>query len=253
MGASGSADKLDASYNAPMHRIPFEELSIDLQTDAELSLTGPQVRHLHVLRLAAGETVQVFDGSGKQAQAVLLSLDEQRATLRLLEPPTSDLSREYPQQVTLAVALLKGDKLADVVRASTELGASCIQLLSTKHADVPSIGQQKLTRLRRIASEAARQSGRAVTPTVLEPLPLTSYQPVGRILLAHTGSTAQLAQVLQWDKPITLLTGPEGGFASSEVNSLLAAGATAITLGPRILRAETAPVALLGALAATGR
>ena len=217
---------------------------------------GPQAtRHLHVLRLQAGERVQVFDGQGAHAEAVVFDLhpDAGRATLHL-QPDSVGTVRgaETPQPVTLAVALLKGDKLTDVVRAATELGAANIQLLITQHAEARDIGAQKLTRLRRIASEAARQSERSVTPDVLEPVKLSTYQWNGTLLVAHPGSTTRITELLTWDAPLTLLSGPEGGLSDTEMQDLQARGAQAITLGPRILRAETAPIAMLGAIAATG-
>lgn len=255
-----------------MHRIAIPELGTltqpteptqptELTELPELTLSGATVRHLRVLRLNIGETVQVFDGQGLQAQAVLSLLDEHQAVLRLLEPPAPDHSREYMQTVTLGVALLKGDKLADVVRATTELGVHAVQLLLTEHADVRDIGQQKLKRLRRIASEAARQCGRSHTPKVHEPIALKTWfsehkqleqaeQTEQLILLAHPGSSTKLVDVVHWNKSLIVITGPEGGFSEAEVLQLRNLGAQCLSLGPRILRAETAPVALLGALSA---
>lgn len=219
----------------------------------EMRLGPQETRHVQVLRLRPGERLQVFDGRGAEAVAVLSELDAGHALLHL-DTATEAHSRgaEYPQPVTLAIALLKGDKLADVVRAATELGVSRVQLLVTQHAEARDIGAQKLVRLRRIASEAARQSERRVVPDVLEPLPLGQLSWEGRVLLAHPGSAARVTDLLDWQTPLTLLSGPEGGFSEAEVALLRERGAEAITLGPRILRAETAPLALLGAIAATG-
>ena len=233
-----------------MHRVQVVEI-------ADVMTLGPQAaRHLHVLRLQPGERVQVFDGRGGQGEAVLLDLhpDEGRATLELQPDAVGSVrGAETPQPVTLAIALLKGDKLADVVRAATELGAARIQLLVTQHAEARDIGAQKLTRLRRIASEAARQSERSVTPEVLEPIKLSAYRWEGTLLVAHPGSTARITEHLDWQTPLTILSGPEGGLSDTEMQDLQARGAQAVTLGPRILRAETAPIAMLGAIAATGR
>lgn len=215
----------------------------------EMTLSGAEVRHLRVMRLRPGDGVEVFDGAGASADAVITELDELRATLHLNGARQDE--REYPQSVTLALALLKGDKLADVVRAATELGAAQIQLLRTRYADVPDIGEQKLLRLRRVAAEAAKQSRRAVIPPVHAPMPLPEYRPAGQVFFAHPGSQNTLPGALSWQSPITLITGPEGGFSDEEA-SLLSGYAAALTLGPRILRAETAPIALLGALAASG-
>lgn len=230
-----------------MHRIQVGAITPQIRL-------GPQeTHHLHVLRLREGETVQVFDGRGGLGLARIVRLDQGYAELeRQAEGQVMVRGAETPQPITLGMALLKGDKLADVVRAATELGVARIQLLVTQHAEAREIGLQKLTRLRRIASEAARQSERSVTPEVLEPLRLADFDWQGTLLLAHPGSTARLTEVLNWQGPLTLLSGPEGGFSEQEVSALVERGAQAITLGPRILRAETAPLALLGAIAATG-
>ncbi|WP_235692589.1 16S rRNA (uracil(1498)-N(3))-methyltransferase [Deinococcus aquaedulcis] len=212
---------------------------------------GPgEARHLHVLRLRAGDEVRVFDGQGHEARAILAELDEARAVLTLGEPVSG--AAETPFPLTLGAALLKGDKLADVVRAATELGVAQVQLLVTARADVRDIGPQKLKRLNRVAQEASKQSRRAVVPPVLAPVPLAAFQPAGQVLVAQPGAAARVAEVVAWHAPLTVITGPEGGLTDAEVAALSARGAHTVTLGPRILRAETAPVALLGAIAALG-
>ncbi|MFC4425736.1 16S rRNA (uracil(1498)-N(3))-methyltransferase [Deinococcus navajonensis] len=218
---------------------------------APVMVLGPrEARHLQVLRLAPGATVLVFDGQGAQAQATLAELDAGRAVLHLGE--ASEAAAETPQPLTLGVALLKGDKLADVVRAATELGVARVQLLVTRRADAREIGAQKLLRLNRVAEEASKQSRRAVTPDVLAPVSLSEWHWEGQLFVAQPGAEARLTDRLDWSGPVALLTGPEGGLTDDEVLSLRQRGAVAVTLGPRILRAETAPVALLGAVAALG-
>ncbi len=215
-----------------------------------MPLSPDESQHLRVLRLRPGAELRVFDGQGAEAHATLIRLDEGGAMLELGEAIDND--RETPQPVTLAVALLKGDKLSDVVRAATELGVTTVQLLQTRQSDVPEIGEQKLIRLRRVAAEASKQSRRAVTPEVLAPIPISQLKLEGQGLLAHPGSAERLTDHLDWQRPLTLVSGPEGGFSDSEVRALTEAGFVAVTLGPRILRAETAPLAMLGAIAATG-
>ncbi len=230
-------------------RLPRHRLRVDALTDT--MILGPgEARHLHVLRLNAGDTVRVFDGRGAEALAEIAELDEVRAVLTLGD--AIEGAAETPWPLTVAVALLKADKLSDVVRAATELGAAQIQLLVTARADVREIGDQKLVRLNRVAQEAAKQSRRAVVPPVLAPVPLARFQPGGLTLVAQPGSAVRVADVVTWNAPVTIITGPEGGLTDAEVQTLVQGGAHAVTLGPRILRAETAPVALLGAIAALG-
>ncbi|WP_110886403.1 16S rRNA (uracil(1498)-N(3))-methyltransferase [Deinococcus yavapaiensis] len=227
-----------------MHRVRVDAL------DGEVTLGHREVRHLRVLRLTEGDEVRVFDGKGREALAVIRQLDDARAILALLE--TVDAAPETPTPITLAVALLKGDKLSDVVRASTELGVTSIQLLSTRFADVPDISAAKLERLRRVAAEASKQSRRAVVPDVLSPIKLADLPLTTQGYVAHPGSSDRLADLLTWTASVTLVSGPEGGFHDDEIDLLLTRGYRAVTLGKRILRAETAPLALLGAIVATG-
>lgn len=227
-----------------MHRVRVDTLQGDV-------VLGPrEVRHLHVLRLTDGDEVRVFDGKGGEALAVIRELGDVRAVLTI--SAVVDAASETPTPITLAVALLKGDKLSDVVRASTELGVTTIQLLSTRFADVPDIGAAKLERLRRVATEASKQSRRAVVPDVLAPVKLADLPPTSQGFVAHPGSADRLTDLVSWQTPVTLVSGPEGGFHDAEIDLLSARGYRTVTLGPRILRAETAPLALLGALVATG-
>lgn len=226
------------------HRVRVEAL-------ADTMTLGPrEARHLHVLRLRLGDAVRVFDGQGHEAVAEIVELDEVRAVLALGEAIQGAAETPYP--LMLAVTLLKGDKLAEVVRAATELGVVRIQLLVTARADAREIGEQKLLRLRRVAEEASKQSRRTVTPEVIAPMPLRDLVWDGLLFVAQPGSSLRLTDLLTWNAPVTVLTGPEGGLTDTEVSELVGRGAYAITLGPRILRAETAPVALLGAIAALG-
>lgn len=216
----------------------------------EMVLGPHEVRHLHVLRLTVGDALRVFDGRGAEATAEITALEADRAVLTLGDAVEGTAETPFP--LTLATALLKGDKLADVVRAATELGVARVQLLITERADAREIGAQKLLRLQRIAGEASKQSRRAVTPMVLSPTPLAELTWTGQLFVAQPGSLGRIGELLAWSAPVTVLTGPEGGLTEREVGGLLERGAHAVTLGPRILRAETAPVALLGAIAAAG-
>ncbi len=228
-----------------VHRVRVSALT------PKMDVEPAELRHLQVLRLRVGDALEVFDGEGEEGRAELSALSPASATLTLLG--RTEAAAEYPQPVTLAIALLKGDKLSDVVRAATELGAARIQLLHTRYADVPDIGENKLTRLRRVGEEAARQSQRSVVPEVLAPIKLGMLDLDGQLgVYAHPGSRLKLAELVKWTQPVTLISGPEGGFAPEDLSVLERAGCQGATLGPRILRAETAPLAMLGALAASG-
>lgn len=213
-----------------------------------ITLTGREFDHLRVLRANIGDHVTVFDGAGLEADSQIISTDEMSITLELGEIRAVTL--EPPQAITLAIGLLKADKLSDVVRACTELGVNKFQLLITEFSDAKEIGSQKLERLRRVALEAAKQCRRSVVPDILEPIKLIHLEPGLGSIVAHPGSGIRAREVVTWDSPVTVITGPEGGFSSREIELLESRGVTRVGLGPRILRAETAPNALIAALTA---
>jgi 16S rRNA (uracil1498-N3)-methyltransferase len=212
---------------------------------ASVFIKGREFEHLRVLRLRVGDGLIVFDGTGLEADARIVEIDEISVQLEVDAPRKVNL--EPPQAITLGIALLKGDKLADVVRACTELGVGTIQLLVTEFSDAKEIGSQKLQRLRRIALEASKQCKRSVVPNILEPVKLLQYVPENA-LMAHPGSSVLPRVAVRWNGPVTLFTGPEGGFSDQEIAWLEQHHVTRVGLGPRILRAETAPMALLAAI-----
>ena len=167
---------------------------------------------------------------------------------------TQPVEREPEAEITLYLALLKGEKLAEVVRMGTELGVSEFVLVVTRHAVAKEIGEKKLARLRRIAIEAAKQSGRTRVPEVKGPIPLKEIPAVEQGLVAHPGTGRLVAEVYDPSRPVALAVGPEGGFSEEEVALLTARGFVPVTLGRRILKAETAACTLVALVtAAYGR
>ncbi|WP_135256181.1 16S rRNA (uracil(1498)-N(3))-methyltransferase [Thermus caldilimi] len=199
-------------------------------------------RHLlEVLRAKVGDRFTVFDVD-REALAEVVELGPP-VRYRILEERRPE--REVGVEVALYPALLKGDKLAEVVRAATELGVTRIQPLVTRHSVPKEMGEGKLKRLQAIAVEAAKQSGRLRVPEVLPPIPLNALPKVEQGMVAHLGARSLVQEVLDLGKPLALAVGPEGGFAEEEVELLQEKGFTPIFLGRRILRAETAAIALL--------
>jgi 16S rRNA (uracil1498-N3)-methyltransferase len=213
--------------------------------ETTLVLNAAEAAHLRVLRAQVGDVLTVFNGAGLEARATILEAGT-HFVLQLEPPQPSTL--EPPQPITLAIALLKADKLADVVRAATELGVARVQLLNTQHAQANEIGGQKLERLRRIAAEAAKQCQRNVIPEVLEPIGLANLAAPG--VVAHPNSSLLPRQAAIWDAPFCVVCGPEGGFSSREIALLEQNGIVRVSLGQRILRAETAALALVSSLTA---
>lgn len=215
----------------------------------EVELTGREAHHLlEVLRAREGHSLTVFDGKGREGCAKILQTGQGWVRLRVVE--TWPANKEPPQPITLFVALLKGDHLTDVVRAATELGASRIVPILTQHCVVKELSENKLMRLRRVALEAAKQCERSVVPEVMPMLPLEEVPTVEQGFVAHPRVSRRVRDAYNPEKPTALLTGPEGGLSEAEVELLEQQGFTPVTLGPRILRAETAPIALLSLVTA---
>lgn len=219
--------------------------------EGERLLTGSEAQHLaQVLRVGPGARVRAFDGQGLEADGTVTEVEGPRVTLALGAPYAREV--EAALRVTLAVALLKGDKLTEVVRRGTELGAVGFLPFVSRRCDVRELSPNKLVRLRRVAQEAAKQSGRSVVPNVVETVPLARLDLSGLTLVAHPNASRTLSETFAGlESPpdaLTVLTGPEGGLTEEELAALQERGALPIRLGARILRAETAPVAFAAAL-----
>ena len=208
-----------------------------------VTLTADEARHLReVLRLKPGDEVSVFDGAGKEFRARVDQARREFAELDLdeeIEPARP----ESPLQITLAMALLKGEKFDLVVQKATELGVTKIVPLITRYADIKlrdeSDASKRVARWQRIALEAAKQSGRALVPEVSLPVAVSSVFSERCLLFSEKGGQG----LKEIENPITAIIGSEGGWSDEELEQARAAGAQIVTLGGRILRAETAAIA----------
>ena len=223
-----------------------------------VTLTGDEARHLRdVLRLKAGDEVFVFDGAGKEVRCTIESARRDQAFLSQCHEIAATHA-ESQLQLTLAVALLKGEKFDLVVQKTTELGVVEIIPVMTRNADVrlrdAKDAEKRVNRWRRIAIEAAKQCGRAVVPTI--PLPilfesLTQAQnSLPRFMFSERGggSLGPVFSQLTMHKEVIALIGSEGGWTDQELAIASDAGWQLITLGGRVLRAETAAIAVTALL-----
>lgn len=220
--------------------------------EGRVRLSEPAAHHLiRVLRLRPGDRVIAFDGEGGEAPAVLLAGDATGEWLAIASPqPTV---AEPLVRLRLVTALLKGDKLSDVVRMGTELGVSRFSPLVSARCVVATLSAAKLVRLRRVAAEAARQSLRAHVPVIDEPVSLAALRWQGAAWIADPrASTAWGELAAARPAELTLISGPEGGFREAEVDALVARGAQSVRLVPSVLRAETAPIAMASAYLLSG-
>ena len=228
--------------------------------DGRVVFDRDESRHLaRVLRLRSGDTVVAADGAGREYTVRLETLGEE-ATGTVLA--TGDNERESPVRITLLQAVPKGDKMESIVRACTELGVARIVPVLTERTIVTLDAgrwRERARRWQRIAKEAAKQCGRAVVPPVDVPRALDDVlvrgdDPDLRLCLwegARDGAPeASLPLTLSGGAGVTLLVGPEGGFASSEVDRARQHGWLIVGAGPRILRTETAGPAIIAVLQA---
>lgn len=218
-------------------------------------ITGEDARHIaKSLRMTAGETLTLCDGQGREAPGVVNSLSPDAVSVRLGD---TVLSASEPQtQVHLYLAMPKGDKPEWVVQKAVELGAVEIVLfLSARCISRPKgdDAAKKVQRLQKIANEAAKQCGRGILPTVRGVLSfsqvLKEAQQFDRCFLLYEGRCEPLrVQLPQRSASIALLIGSEGGFSPEELAQTETCGIRAASLGKRILRCETAPIAALSAV-----
>lgn len=216
-------------------------------------LLGAEAHHLaRVLRIRPSDAVVGFDGDGAEADGRVEEVAGDEVTIRF--EPLRAARSEAPLEIHVAVALLKGDKLGQVVRQATELGATRIRPFVSSRCDVPTLSPSKAARIGRIAEEAAKQSGRARVPEIdpverFDRLAWTGPAWIADPTAARSWVTLDVEAALEAGC-VTFLSGPEGGFTSSEVASAEERGAIAVRMGARVLRAETAPIALLAGLLA---
>ena len=212
-----------------------------------------QVRR--VLRLRPGDTIVVFDGTGREHTARITALEREGVQAEVIA--TSVPRTEPSARVTLCIAIVKPDRLELAFEKCTELGAARFVPLVTERvqggaAAAPS--DARLARWRRIVREAAEQSGRLIVPDVAAPVQLleavSAMAAEGPALLLYEGEErAGLAGTLAGLQlaALSLLVGPVGGFTQAEVDAAAHAGAKVVGLGRRVLRTETAAIAALAA------
>lgn len=216
-----------------------------------LLLDGPEGHHLaRVMRMKAGDEVVLFDGSGAEFAARVERVGRAEAELLVVE--RREASRELAAPLTLAVALPKGDRQKWLVEKLVELGtARLVPLQTVRGVAQPSAGA--IERLRRGVIEASKQCERNVLMEVAEPLPLASFlaeEAAGLRLVAHPGGEP-LARCRAEGaaEACAVVIGPEGGLSDEEVEVAIQCGWRMLGLGPRILRVETAAVAVAAAIA----
>jgi 16S rRNA (uracil1498-N3)-methyltransferase len=223
-----------------------------LTAGSTIQLPDTAVRHLvQVLRMQAGEALTVFNGEGGEYAATLSEVSRKAASLQL--GALDAVSREAPVRITVAQCVSKGDRMDYALQKGTELGAAAFVPVLSARGVVKLDGERwekKVDHWRGVVISAAEQSGRTAVPTVDTPIHLEDLLAAPRTglrLMLAPGGTVTVSQ-LPPATEITALIGPEGGFTPQELALAGQQGWLSLGFGPRILRTETAPVALLAAL-----
>lgn len=220
----------------------------------ELTLPAAAARHVQVRRLQPGDTLVLFDGRGGEWQCEVQAMGRRDVVLRLLAH--SAVERELTPPVTIALGMPANDRMDALVEKAAELGMAALQPLHTARS-VLRLEAERAERRRAhwqaVAQSACEQCGRTRVPVVQ---PVRGFD--GWLATAAVGEgsagwlldpQAPLPPQPAPTRPLLLLSGPEGGFTAAEREAALACGFVAVGLGPRVLRADTAPLAMLAWLA----
>lgn len=239
-----------------MHRLFAPSLD---PGEESIALPKDEAEHLiRVLRLGAGDTIAVFDGRGREFLGRVVSASRREARVQLLSP--IDPAPESAVPLTLAQAVLKGDKMDDIVRDAVMLGVSAIQPLVTRRTEVTVAALLKgarIERWQRVALASAKQSRRAVVPEIRIPLTIEHYAQdrasALQIMLVEPGADASVEWIgaLRNEAPprdAAVWVGPEGGWDPREIAEARASGVRLMSLNRRTLRADAVPIAAISIL-----
>lgn len=230
-----------------------------LAAESDFPLPEPVVRHAQVLRLVPGDAMTLFDGRGGSHAATLLELGKRHAVARIGKHDPAEA--ELPLRVTLAQGLAGGDKMDWLIEKAVELGVTAIQPLQASRSVVRLSGERAHKRQahwQALVQAACEQCGRNRLPEVA---PVANFETWlaqsaaggARLLVSPRATHSLPAYVAEQREAllaggVTLLIGPEGGLAPEEEQAARQAGFTGVSLGPRILRTETAGLACLATL-----
>jgi 16S rRNA (uracil1498-N3)-methyltransferase len=218
-----------------------------LVAGAELQLDRDKARYLgRVLRLRKGDLVNVFNGNDGEFEANIVSLAKNAAAIRI--EASVETSTESPLKVHLVQGISRGERMDFVIQKATELGVKRISPVFTEYGVVKldeSRAQKRRDHWRGVAESACEQSGRTRPPLIDAPLELNTWFGAGAKetdtdLILRPGTTTPLSSIANPVTKVCLLIGPEGGFSDSEYDDARVAGFQAVSLGPRVLRTETA-------------
>ncbi|MDJ0748329.1 MAG: 16S rRNA (uracil(1498)-N(3))-methyltransferase [Woeseiaceae bacterium] len=230
-------------------------VSGDLINGGTLELDGDRARYLaRVLRLRPGDEVRVFNGEGPECSARIEAITKHGVSLRVGR--SHETNTESPLRVHLVQGISRGERMDFVIQKATELGVKRITPVLTEYG-VVKLDSKRAGKRREhwqgVAESACEQSGRVRVPLIDTPVSLNAWfgsQPaeVDAQLILRPGAGTPLAAIEAPSTKVCVLIGPEGGFSNTEYDDADIAGFSPVSLGPRILRTETAAIAALSVL-----
>ena len=220
-----------------------------------VELAGPAGHYLtRVLRLSKGDPVTLFNGDGNDYSGEISDIQSQRVRVRITG--SMNPGNESPLKITLVQAICRGERMDNAMQKATELGVFCIQPLMSDRVGVrldETRQSKRITHWQKVVISACEQSGRAVVPEVKKPLSICDWisgTSESRRLVLDPFAEDTLSGLSVEDDSISILVGPEGGFTDEEIKKVCANGVLAVSLGPRVLRTETAGPAAIAVLQA---
>lgn len=232
----------------------MQKLFVDFVPEGRVILNEEQSRHIaKSLRMRVGDMLTLCSGNGKDYGCIIDEIDAQSVTLSVCYEKANHC--EPTVRVTLYQGVPKGDKLEEIIQKCTELGVSRIQpVLTHRSVSRPDekAAEKKRMRYRKIALEAAQQSGRGIVPEIAAMTDLKKAVETDKSelkILFYEGGGKPLTSLVEKDVgSVSIYIGPEGGFEETEVELIRQSGGVVATLGRRILRTQTAPVAAITAI-----
>ncbi len=238
-------------------RMTRVHVDLPLIAGSEIALPENAANHLaRVLRLGVSDTCVLFNGNGHDHPARLVEVGKR--TVRVAVGAGTAIDNESPLRLSLLQGVARGEKMDLILKKATELGVASLHPLYSQRSEVKLDGaraDKRLAHWRGVVVSACEQSGRARIPDVAMPLPLAqavAALPAGglRLLLDPDGDLSLSRLIVDQLQPVHLAVGPEGGWSGQDRGQLLAAGFSGLSLGPRVLRTETAGLAAISALQA---
>ncbi len=228
-------------------RIPRLFIDIDLSSGDQISLAKDKSHHLsHVLRMRSGDAIKLFNNAGYEFESTILELTKKNAKVQIKESVKID--NESPLKITLCLGIARGQHMDYSIQKAVELGVHKIIPVMSEFSNVKLLDDRvknKMTHWNNIIINATEQCGRSRLTQLLEPISFREcvvFEASTTRFILHPGSQKAMPEITVENNELLIIIGPEGGFSDTEVKEAIEKNMVPISLGPRILRAETAVV-----------